>query len=164
MMNRYSFIRSLFVVLTALCVTLSTFAQNRDLNPFAFKLSSVLEGDVFTVTYYLNAPAQNVDVIITVGSQTVVYNTNDAPNTQGNKLVKGIYVVPISLRKEINNVGTEFFRNVYDLSWKINVTGGNTAAMPAAGSDLDGVLVKKEYKFYSPYGIDIDTRRCIAIE
>lgn len=157
MMNRYSFIRSLFVVLTALFVCLSTFAQNRDLNPFAFKLSSVLEGDVFTVTYYLNAPAQNVDVIITVGSQTVVYNTNDAPNTQGTKLVKGIYVVPISLRKEINNIGTEFFRNVSNLPWKINVTGGNTAAMPAAGSDLDGVLVKKEYKFWAPYGIDIDT-------
>ena len=156
-MNRYSFIRSLFVVLTALFVCLSTFAQNRDLNPFAFKLSSVLEGDVFTVTYYLNAPAQNVDVIITVGSQTVVYNTNDAPNTQGTKLVKGIYVVPISLRKEINNVGTEYFRDVHDLPWKINVTGGNTAAMPAAGSDLDGVLVKKEYKFFAPYGIDIDT-------
>ena len=157
MMNRYSFTRSLFVVLTALFVCLPIFAQNRELNPFAFKLSSVLEGDVFTVTYYLNAPAQNVDVIITVGSQTVVYNTNNAPNTQGTKLVKGIYVVPISLRKEINNIGTEFFRNVSNLPWKINVTGGNTAAMPAAGSNLDGVLVKKEYKFFAPYGIDIDT-------
>ena len=157
MMNRYSFTRSLFIVLTALFVCLPIFAQNRELNPFAFKLSSVLEGDVFTVTYYLNAPAQNVDVIITVGSQTVVYNTNNAPNTQGNKLVKGIYVVPISLRKEINNIGTEFFRNVSNLPWKINVTGGNTAAMPAAGSNLDGVLVKKEYKFFAPYGIDIDT-------
>ena len=157
MMNRYSFTRSLFVVLTALFVCLPIFAQNRELNPFAFKLSSVLEGDVFTVTYYLNAPAQNVDVIITVGSQTVVYNTNNAPNTQGNKLVKGIYVVPISLRKEINNIGTEFFRNESNLPWKINVTGGNTAAMPAAGSNLDGVLVKKEYKFFAPYGIDIDT-------
>lgn len=156
-MNRYSFTRSLFVVLTALFVCLPIFAQNRELNPFAFKLSSVLEGDVFTVTYYLNAPAQNVDVIITVGSQTVVYNTNNAPNTQGNKLVKGIYVVPISLRKEINNIGTEFFRNESNLPWKINVTGGNTAAMPAAGSNLDGVLVKKEYKFFAPYGIDIDT-------
>ena len=157
MMNRYSFTRSLLIVLTALFVCLPIFAQNRELNPFAFKLSSVLEGDVFTVTYYLNAPAQNVDVIITVGSQTVVYNTNNAPNTQGTTLVKGIYVVPISLRKEINNIGTEFFRNVSNLPWKIDVTGGNTAAMPAADSNLDGVLVKKEYKFFAPYGIDIDT-------
>lgn len=156
-MNRYSFNRCLFVVFTALFVFLPSLVHGRDLNPFAFKLSSVLEGDVFTVTYYLNAPAQNVDVIITVGSQTVVYNTNDAPNTQGTKLVKGIYVVPISLRKEINNVGTDYFRDVHDLPWKINVTGGNTAAMPAAGAKLDNVLVSKEYKFWAPYGIDIDT-------
>ena len=155
MMNRYSFTRSLFVVLTALLMCVPLVA--RDLNPFAFKLSSVLEGDVFTVTYYLNAPAQNVDVIITVGSQTVVYNTNNAPNTQGTKLVKGIYVVPISLRKEINNIGTEYFRNVYDLPWKINVIGGNTDEIPTAGTQLSGVLVDKEYKFYAPYGIDIDT-------
>ena len=94
-MKQHNFTRSFFVAIAVLFMCVPMFA--RELNPFAFKLSEKLEGDVFTVTYYLNAPAQKVDVVIEVGTQTVVYNCNAAKNTQGNTLVKGIYHVPNSL-------------------------------------------------------------------
>ena len=154
-MKRHFFTRSLFVVIAALFVCVPMFA--RELNPFAFKLSEKLEGDVFTVTYYLNAPADNVKVVIEVGSQTVTYDCSDAKNTQGNKLVKGIYHVPISLRNALNNQATDYFRNKNNLHWRVEVIGGNTAAMPTGGASFHSVLVDTEYAFFAPAGIDIDT-------
>lgn len=154
-MKRHFFTRSLFVVITALFMCVPMFA--RELNPFAFKLSEKLEGDVFTVTYYLNAPAQKVDVVIEVGTQTVVYNCNAAKNTQGNTLVKGIYHVPISLRNALNNEVTSYFRDKANLKWRVEVVGGNTDAMPTGGASFHSVLVDTEYAFYCPGGLDIDT-------
>lgn len=154
-MKRHFFIRSLFVVIAALFVCVPMFA--RELNPFAFKLSEKLEGDVFTVTYYLNAPAQNVNVVIEVGTQTVVYNCNAAKNTQGNTLVKGIYHVPISLRNALNNRVTDYFRDKENLKWRVEVVGGNTDVMPTGGASFHSVLVDTKYDFYCPGGIDIDT-------
>lgn len=153
-MKRHFFTRSLFVVIAALFVCVPMFA--RELNPFAFKLSEKLEGDVFTVTYYLNAPAQNVNVVIEVGTQTVVYNCNAAKNTQGNTLVKGIYHVPISLRDALNNQATDYFRNKTNLHWRVEVVGGNTAAMPTNKAEITDALVSTEYDFYAPGGLDID--------
>lgn len=154
-MKRHFFTRSLFVVIAALFVCVPMFA--RELNPFAFKLSEKLEGDVFTVTYYLNAPADNVKVIIEVGTQTVTYNCNDAKNTQGNTLVKGIYHVPISLRNALNNRVTDYFRDKENLKWRVEVVGGNTDVMPTGGASFHSVLVDTKYDFYCPGGIDIDT-------
>ena len=154
-MKRQFFTRSLFVVIAALFVCVPMFA--RELNPFAFKLSEKLEGDVFTVTYYLNAPADNVKVIIEVGTQTVTYNCNDAKDTQGNTLVKGIYHVPISLRNALNNRVTDYFRDKENLKWRVEVVGGNTDVMPTGGASFHSVLVDTKYDFYCPGGIDIDT-------
>ena len=154
-MKQHNFTRSLFVIIAALFVCVPMFA--RELNPFAFKLSEKLEGDVFTVTYYLNAPADNVKVVIEVASQTVTYDCSDAKNTQGNTLVKGIYHVPISLRENLNNIGTEYFRDKTNLKWRVEVIGGNTAAMPTGGASFHSVLVDTEYAFFAPAGIDIDT-------
>ena len=154
-MKQHNFTRSLFVVIAALFVCVPMFA--RELNPFAFKLSEKLEGDVFTVTYYLNAPADNVKVIIEVGSQTVTYDCSDAKNTQGNKLVKGIYHVPLSLRNALNNQATVYFRDKTNLRWRVEVIGGNTDVMPTGGASFHSVLVDTEYAFFAPAGIDIDT-------
>lgn len=153
-MKQHNFTRSFFVVITALFMCVPMFA--RELNPFAFKLSEKLEGDVFTVTYYLNAPAQKVDVVIEVGTQTVVYNCNAAKNTQGNTLVKGIYHVPISLRNALNNDVTSYFRDKTNLKWRVEVVGGNTDVMPTGGASFHSVLVDTEYAFYCPGGLDID--------
>ena len=93
-MKHYSFIRSLFVAIFA-CFAVSTMAG--DLNPFAFKLSSDLVGDVFYVNYYLNAPATSVKVTITLpNDQKVVYDCTDSLNTQGTNRVKGVYELKIS--------------------------------------------------------------------
>ena len=156
MMKRHNFTRILFVVIAALFVCMPMSAA-RELNPFAFKLSEKLEGDVFTVTYYLNAPADNVKVVVEVGAQTVVFDCSNAKNTQGNTLVKGIYHVPISLRNALNNEVTSYFRDKTDLKWRVEVVGGNTAAMPTGGKWFDSVLTGTEYAFYCPGGIDIDT-------
>lgn len=154
-MKRHFFTRSLFVVIAALFVCVPMFA--RELNPFAFKLSEKLDGDVFTVTYYLNAPAQKVNVVVEVGTQTVVFDCTNAKNTQGNPLVKGIYHVPISLRNALNNQATDYFRNKTNLKWRVEVVGGNTDVMPTGGASFHSVLVDTEYAFYCPGGIDIDT-------
>ena len=154
-MKQHNFTRSFFVVITALFLCVPMFA--RELNPFAFKLSEKLEGDVFTVTYYLNAPADKVNVVVEVGAQTVVFDCSNAKNTQGNTLVKGIYHVPISLRNALNNEVTNYFRDKTNLKWRVEVVGGNTDVMPTGGASFHSVLVDTKYAFYCPGGIDIDT-------
>ena len=143
----------LFVALIACFVCISL--EARELNPFAFKLSEKLDGDVFYVTYYLNAPANSVKVVIEISGKEVVYDCTNAKNTVGTTKVKGIYTVPISLRKELNNIATDYFRDKTNLPWRVEVIGGNTAAIPTSGSITDALV--KEYAFYAPGGIDIDT-------
>ena len=155
------FTRSLFVAFCAFFVCTSALAG--ELNPFAFKLSSSLSGDVFTVTYYLNAPATDVKVSIDINNDgkidenDVVYNCNAIKNTKGTTLVKGIYTANISLREKINDVAA--FRNKNNLRWYVDVKGGNTAEYPAVGNGQK--LATKEvtsysYNFYSPWSVDID--------
>ena len=167
-MKHLSYIRSLFVAFCAFFVCASALAETTaeaatvHLNPFAFKLSSNLEGDVFTVTYYLNAPATNVDVIVDidgngVDADDVVYNCNAITNTQRTTLVKGIYTAEISLREKINELAA--FRNKTALHWYVDVKGGNQEAYPAVGGGQK--LAAKEvtsysYNFYNPISVDID--------
>ena len=159
-MKHQSYIRSLFVAFCAFFVCASAMAG--ELNPFAFKLSSKLEGDVFIVTYYLNAPATNVDVIVDidndgVDADDVVYNCNEVTNTQDTKLVKGIYTAAISLRKKINALAA--FRNKNNLHWYVDVKGGNEAAYPTEGKGQTLAAQKVtsySYFFGRPSSVDID--------
>ena len=181
-MKHQSYIRSLFVAFCAFFVCASAMAG--ELNPFAFKLSSSLSGDVFTVTYYLNAPATNVEVSIDIDyngkidGNDVVYNCNNVKNTQGTTLVKGIYTANISLREKINDVAA--FRDKENLRWYVDVKGGNQnneyhtetityyTQGPVKGSFagkatqsyeakvLNATKVDREYLFVYPSGIDID--------
>ena len=153
-MKRHNYLRSFFVVITALFMCVPVFAA-RELNPFAFKLSSRIEGDIFHVTYYLNAPVQKVTVYINLIDREIAYDCTDAKNTVGTTKVKGIYNVPISLRENLNNL--DFFRGQDNLQWRVEVLGGNTDAMPTGGASFHSVLVGTEYAFYAPGGIDIDT-------
>lgn len=171
-MKHQSYIRSLFVAFCAFFVCVSASAETTaeaatvHLNPFAFKLSSELVGDVFTVTYYLNAPATNVDVIVDIDGNgvdagDVVYNCNEVKNTQKTTLVKGIYTAEISLREKINELAA--FRNKNDLHWYVDVKGGNTAQYITCG-DNDGTftalnapkVTSYSYPFYKPASVDID--------
>ena len=171
-MKHQSYIRSLFVAFCAFFVCVSALAETTaeaatvHLNPFAFKLSSSLNGDVFTVTYYLNAPATNVDVIVDidgdgVDADDVVYNCNEVKNTQDTKLVKGIYTANISLREKINDVAA--FRDKENLRWYVSVKGGNTASYITCG-DKGGTftalnapkVTSYSYLFGRPSSVDID--------
>ena len=161
MMKLHNITRSLFVALAMCLVGIPVMAG--ELNPFAFKLSSKLEGDVFTVTYYLNAPATDVKVSIDINkdgkidANDVVYNCNAIKNGKGEVLTKGIYTANISLREKINDVAT--FRNKETLRWYVSVKGGNNEVYPVTGGG--NVLKAKEvtsysYNFYSPWSVDID--------
>ena len=163
-MKHQSYIRSLFVAFCAFFVCVSATAETTaeaatvHLNPFAFKVSSRLKGDVFNVVYYLNAPATSVKVTITLpNEQTVVYNCTDSLNTSRTSKVKGIYKLKISLREYINNIPD--FRGKTDLPWSVDVMGGNQATYPAVGGGQK--LEAKEvtsywYNFYNPISVDID--------
>lgn len=155
-MKHQSYIRSLFVALCAFFVCASALAG--ELNPFAFKLSSELVGDVFNVNYYLNAPATSVKVTITLpNDQKVVYDCTDSLNTSRTSKVKGIYKLKISLREYINN--NPDFRGKTDLPWSVDVMGGNTATYPTKGNGqtLEAKKVTSySYNFYSPFSVDID--------
>ena len=167
-MKHQSYIRSLFVAL-AMCLVgipamaeeTATTAENAvvHLNPFAFKLSRTLTGDVLNVTYYLNAPATNVEVSVDINKDgkidgnDVVYNCNNVKNTQGTTLVKGIYTANISLREKINDVAD--FRNQDDLPWYVDVRGGNTATWPQSGNSIANIKAA-EYSLFAPASIDVD--------
>ena len=167
-MKHQSYIRSLFVAFCAFFVCASAMAETTaeaatvHLNPFAFKLSSSLSGDVFTVTYYLNAPATDVKVSIDINNDgkidgnDVVYNCNAVKNTKGTTLVKGIYTATISLREKINELAA--FRNKEDLHWYVDVKGGNPAEYPskANGAVLAAQEISTNYNFYNAGSVDID--------
>lgn len=159
-MKHQSYIRSLFVAFCAFFVCVSAMAG--ELNPFAFKLSSSLSGDVFTVTYYLNATATDVKVIVDidgdgVDADDVVYNCNAVKNTQKTTLVKGIYTANISLREKINDVAA--FRDKENLRWYVSVKGGNEAVYPTEGKGQTLAAQKVtsySYFFGRPSSVDID--------
>ena len=102
------------------------------LNPYAYGLSSTLEGTTLTVNYSLNAPATGVSVVILNGAEEVKTVTcND-------KISKGSHSVEIS---------TLDLPTGKSLAWKVVVTG-NSVASPT--------LHDESIRFYLPYGMDID--------
>lgn len=162
-MKHQSYIRSLFVALCAFFVCASALAETVHLNPFAFKLSSSWSGDVFKLEYYLNAPADNVQLTIKDGSNVVLtLNCTDSLNNLGGKANgttardgKGIYQLDISMREYIDTKSN--FRDKNSLSWSIDVNGGNKATYATGGGVLNAPKVTSySYIFGRPTSVDID--------
>ena len=102
------------------------------LNPYAYGLSSTLDGTTLTVNYSLNSAATSVNVVIMDGAEEVKTVTcND-------KISKGSHSVDIS---------TLDLPTGKSLTWKVVVTG-NSVASPTLQSDV--------FNFYLPYGMDVD--------
>ncbi len=102
------------------------------LNPYAYGLSSTLDGTTLTVNYSLNSAATGVSVVIMDGAEEVKTVTcND-------KISKGSHSVEIS---------TLDLPTGKSLTWKVVVTG-NSVASPT--------LHDESIRFYLPYGLDCD--------
>lgn len=102
------------------------------LNPYAYGLSSTLDGTTLTVNYSLNSAATSVNVVIMDGAEEVKTVTcND-------KISKGSHSV------EISTIGLPTNKS---LTWKVVVTG-NSVASPTIQDD--------KFSFYLPYGLDCD--------
>ena len=102
------------------------------LNPYAYGLSSSLDGTTLTVNYSLNSAATGVSVVIMNGAEEVKTVTcND-------KISKGNHSVDIS---------TLDLPTGKSLTWKVVVTG-NSVASPTIQDD--------KFSFYLPYGLDCD--------
>lgn len=160
-MKYQSYIRSLFVALCAFFVCASAMAV--ELNPFAFKLSKTFKSDTLVVTYYLNAPATNVDIIVDLGNnKKITENCNDKLSTQKQILQKGIYVVDIPLRPHLNDATMGvLLRNKNSLQWSIEVKGGNTAAYRTCKQTGDpsttlNTSIAKSVNFYNAGSVDVN--------
>ena len=117
---------TLFLVAT-LFSTLSFAA----LNPYAYGLSSTLEGTTLTVNYSLNAPATAVSVVIMNGETEVKTVTCDGI-TQGTHSI---------------NISTLDLPTGKSLTWKV-VVNATSEASPTKQTDT--------YSFYLPYSMDVD--------
>lgn len=160
-MKHQSYIRSLFVAFCAFFVCASATAG--ELNPFAFKLSKTFKSDTLVVTYYLNALATNVDIIVDLGNdKKFTENCNDKLSTQKQTLKKGIYVVDIPLRPHLNDeTKGEFLRNKENLQWSIEVKGGNTAEYKTCGDNKGAFTtlntsIAKSVNFYNAGSVDVN--------
>ena len=101
------------------------------LNPYAYGLSSSLDGTTLKVNYSLNAPATGVSVVIMDGAEEVKTVTCDG------KISKGSHSVEIS---------TLDLPTGKSLTWKVNVTGAAVTKATAVST----------YRFYHPSSVDID--------
>ena len=101
------------------------------LNPYAYGLSSTLDGTTLTVNYSLNAPATAVSVVVLDG-ETVLKTQSSTGITQGEHSVA---------------ISTDGFPKGKTLTWKVEVKG-------AAVSSFTMHDVK--YNAYHPSSIDID--------
>ena len=101
------------------------------LNPYAYGLSSSLDGTTLKVNYSLNADATGVSVVILDGAEEVKTVTCD-------EITKGSHSLEIS---------TLDFPTGKSLTWKVVVTG-NSVASPT--------LHDESIRFYLPYGMDVD--------
>ena len=114
------------------CAVLTISNSYAALNPYAYGLSSTLDGTTLTVNYSLNSAATSVNVVIMDGAEEVKTVTcND-------KISKGSHSV------EISTIGLPTNKS---LTWKVVVTG-NSVASPT--------LHDESIKFYLPYGMDVD--------
>lgn len=101
------------------------------LNPYAYGLSSTLDGTTLTVNYSLNSAATGVSVVILDGAEEVKTVTCDG-KTKGSHSV------------EISTIGLPTNKS---LTWKVVVTG-NSVASPT--------LHDESIRFFLPYGMDVD--------
>ena len=101
------------------------------LNPYAYGLSSSLDGTTLTVNYSLNAPATAVSVVIMDG-ETEVHTVACDGKTKGSHSV------------DISTIGLPTGKS---LTWKVVVKG------TSVGSPT---LHDESIRFYLPYGMDID--------
>ena len=101
------------------------------LNPYAYGLSSTLDGTTLTVNYSLNSAATGVSVVILDGAEEVKTVTCDGKT-------KGSHSVDIS---------TLDLPTGKSLTWKV-VVEGESVASPT--------LHDESIRFYLPYGMDVD--------
>ena len=101
------------------------------LNPFAYGLSSSLDGTTLKVNYSLNADATGVSVVILDG-ETEVYSVTCDGKTKGSHSV---------------DISTLDLPTGKSLTWKV-VVNGNSVASPT--------LHDESIRFYLPYGMDVD--------
>lgn len=102
------------------------------LNPYAYGLSSSLDGTTLTVNYSLNANATGVSVVILDGAEEVKTVTCDG-------ITKGSHSVEIS---------TLDLPTGKSLTWKV-VVNGTSVGSPTLHEE--GIK-----KFWLPYGLDVD--------
>lgn len=101
------------------------------LNPYAYGLSSSVNGTTLTVNYSLNAPATAVSVVIMDGEEAVKTVTCDG-------ITKGTHSI---------NISTLDLPTGKSLTWKVDVKGESVATP---------TLHDESIRFYLPYGMDID--------
>ena len=128
------------LLISLLILSLTTWAADVYLNPFAYDLSSSLSNDksTLTVNYKLNSTATSVNVQIYSGA--VLVKTVDC-SSKG--LVRGAYTV------EIPTVDLPKGAN---LSWKINVQG-TPVSKPVKVTTPDP---DPDHSFYYPHSVAID--------
>ena len=107
------------------------------LNPYAYGLSSMLDGTTLKVNYSLNSPATGVSVVIMDGAEEVKSVTCDG-------ITKGSHSVDIS---------TLDLPTGKSLTWKVVVTGAAVTDVECT-NDISGTTTK--YKFYRPQGVTVD--------
>ena len=101
------------------------------LNPYAYALSSTLDGNTLKVNYSLNSPATGVSVVILDGAEEVKTVTCDG-------ITKGSHSIDVS---------TLDLPTGKSLTWKVVVTG-TSVTKPTQHSD--------SYSFWGPRGLAID--------
>ena len=119
--------KKLTLFLVAMLFSALSFAA---LNPYAYGLSSSLDGTTLKVNYSLNAPATAVSVVIMDG-ETEVHTVACDGKTKGSHSVE---------------ISTLDLPTGKSLTWKVNVTGAAVAKATAV----------KTYRFFHPSGIDVD--------
>ena len=107
------------------------------LNPYAYGLSSSLDGTTLKVNYSLNADATGVSVVILDGETEVHIVACDGKT-------KGSHSVDIS---------TLDLPTGKSLTWKVVVTGAAVTDVECT-NDISGTTTK--YKFYRPQGVAVD--------
>ena len=119
--------KKLILFLVATLFSALSFAA---LNPYAYALSSTLDGNTLKVNYSLNAPATAVSVVIMDGETEVKTVTCDG-KTEGSHTVE---------------ISTLDLPTGKSLTWKVNVTGAAVTKATAVST----------YRFYHPSSVDID--------
>ena len=120
--------------LTLFLVAMLFSALSFALNPFAYGLSSSLDGTTLKVTYSLNADATSATFVLLDGDKEILSQALS-------DITKGTYTATVNLDLPDIPVGKP-------LTWKIEVKG-NSVKIPTKETT--------EHKFWGPRGLAIDT-------